>query len=74
MKTTFTAAIAAAALIAASLATAGSASAKPMKGPHPHHHHGWGGSVFVAGGGYEDCYLVKRYDSLGRPYFVQICA
>ena len=72
-KKLITATIAAAALVAATLALGGEASAKPGKGGSNHHH--WhGGSVFVAGGEYEpDCYMVKKYSPSGRPYLVEVC-
>jgi hypothetical protein len=66
-----TATITAAALAGATLAMSGEASAKPGNGNKHHWHHG---GIFIAGDDYApDCYLVKKYNHSGRPYFVDVC-
>jgi hypothetical protein len=70
-----TATIAAAALVGATLAMSGEASAKPGNGNGNHHHwHHGGVGFFVANDDYDpSCYLVKKYNNAGRPYFVEVC-
>jgi hypothetical protein len=72
-KKILTGTIAAAALVTATFAMTGEASAKN----HKHHGHRWyGGPVFVIGGAdyVSDCYMVKKYTRTGRPYLVEVCS
>ncbi len=73
MKKFITATIAAAALVGATLAMSGEASAKPGNGNQHHWHHG-GFGLYLAGDDYDPgCYMVKKYSPSGRPYFVEVC-
>lgn len=70
-KKIVTGTVAAVALVAATLAMSGEASA------HGHRHHHWrGGPYFVFGdvGYVSDCYMVKKYTRSGRPYLVEVCS
>jgi len=72
-KKILTGTVAAAALVTATFAMIGEASAKP----HKHHGHRWHGDpAFVIGEtGYDgDCYMVKKYTRSGRPYLVEVCS